>query len=201
MNTPLKIKVILGSTREGRFGDKPAQWIFDEVKKKAESDGLEVELLDLRDYALPFFDAPKSPSSIAEPYANPEVQKWTAKIADGDAFIIVAPEYNHGYPAVLKNAMDWVYKEWNRKAVGFVGYGSALGARSIEQLRQVAVELQMAPIRAAIHLPSAVYMAVLKESVPANPELFEPAAKAKDTFIEQLVWWGKALKTARETGK
>src|SRR5665213_949628 len=110
MNKPLKIKVILGSTRQGRFGDKPAHWIFDEAKKK---EGVEVEYLDLRDYALPFFDEPAPPSSIKEPYINPVVQKWTAKIADGDAIIVVTPEYNHGYPAVLKNALDYVYKEWN----------------------------------------------------------------------------------------
>jgi NAD(P)H-dependent FMN reductase len=202
MNTPLNIKIILGSTREGRFGDKPAHWILGELQKYAteKKDGgaaITTELLDLRDYPLPFFNEPMSPSMIKEPYANPAVQKWTAKIAEGDAFIIVTPEYNHGYPAVLKNALDYVYKEWNRKAVGFVGWGSAGGARSIQQLRQVAIELQMAPIRASIHIPVQVYMAIMKENVPASPELFEPVNATKDTFIEQLIWWASALKTAR----
>ena len=192
----LKIKVILGSTRQGRFGEKPAQWIFEEAKKK---EGVDVELLDLCEYPMPFFDEPASPASIKEPYTNPVVQKWTAKIADGDAFIIVTPEYNHGYPAVLKNALDYVYKEWNRKAVGFVSYGSVGGARSIEQLREVAVELQMAPIRASIHLLSAVYISMMNEQAPVKPELFEPVAKAKDAFLDQLIWLGNALKAARET--
>src|SRR5204863_325199 len=145
----------VGSTRKERFGERPAKWIFEEAKKRAEaSDGaIDVELLDLRDYPLPFFDEPASPSSIKEPYTNPEVAKWTAKIADGDAFIVVTPEYNHGYPAVLKNAMDYVYKEWNKKVMGFVAYGSVGGSRSVEQLRAVAIELQMAPLPKAIHIP------------------------------------------------
>ena len=195
MPSPLNIKVILGSTREGRFGDKPARWIFDEAAKK---ENVKAELLDLRDYPLPFFNEPVSPSMIKEPYAHPVVKQWTAKIAEGDAFIIVTAEYNHGYPAVLKNVLDYVYREWHRKTVGFVGYGSVAGARAIEQLRQVAVELQMAPIRAAIHIPSAIYLAVMKEKAPADPKLFEPINAAKDTFLDQLIWWGNALKEARE---
>jgi NAD(P)H-dependent FMN reductase len=194
MNKPLKIKVILGSTREGRFGDKPAQWILEETKKRA---GVEVELLDLRDYALPFFDQALSPGAIKEPYTNPVVQKWTAKIADADAFIIVAAEYNHGYTAVLKNAIDWVGKEWHQKTVGFVGYGSVMGARSIEQLRTVMVELEVASVRHSVHIPSAVYMSVMNEQAPVKPELFEPLAKAKDTMLDEIIWWGNALKTAR----
>jgi NAD(P)H-dependent FMN reductase len=194
MSNPLNIKIILGSTREGRFGDKPAHWILGEIQKK---ENVAAELLDLRDYPMPFFNEPVSPSMAKEPYANPLVQKWTAKIAEGDAFIIVAPEYNHGYPAVLKNALDYVYKEWNRKAVGFVSYGSVAGARSVEQLRQVAVELQMAPIRASVHIPWQVYLSVMKEKAPANPELFLPVNAAKDAFLDQLIWWAKALKEAR----
>ena len=134
----LKIKVILGSTREGRFGEQPAKWITEKAKAKP---GLDVELLDLRDYPLPFFNAAATPSSKKEPYADPAVQKWTAKIAESDAFIIVTPEYNHGTSAVLKNAIDWVGPEWNRKVVGFVAYGTVGGARAVEQLRQVFPEV------------------------------------------------------------
>src|SRR6266481_6795301 len=109
MNQPLHIKVIIGSIREGRFSEKTANWIFGEAKNL---EGVTAELLDLRDYPMPFFNEAVTPSYMKEPYANPVVQKWTAKIAEGDAFIIVTPEYNHGYPAVLKNALDYVYREW-----------------------------------------------------------------------------------------
>jgi NAD(P)H-dependent FMN reductase len=147
---------------------------------------------------MPFFDEPVSPSMIKEPYANPAVQAWTKKIAEGDAFIIVSPEYNHGYSAVLKNALDYVYKEWNNKPVGFVSYGSVGGARAIEQLRQVAVELQMAPIRNSVHIPWSLLASMMALPTPVAPELFEPVAHGKDGLITQLLWWAKALKTARE---
>src|ERR1700733_8475627 len=119
MNNNLKIKVILGSTREARFSEKSAAWVMDYLKTVS---GIEAELLDLREYPLPFFKESMSPSAIKEPYADPAVKKWTDKIADGDAYIVVTPEYNHGYPAVLKNAFDYVYKQWNRKVVGFVAH-------------------------------------------------------------------------------
>lgn len=200
MNKSIKIKVIVGSTRQNRFSEKPAQWIFEEIKKL---DGIEAELLDLRDYPMPFFDDPMSPSMAGGKYSNETVKKWAEKISDGDGFIIVAPEYNHGYPAVLKNAMDVIYPEWNRKPVGFVSYGSALGARSVEQLRQVAVELQMAPIRHAVHIPVDIFFAGLMEKGPAGPEIFEPIRKGPmgdpvERFFSDLLWWARALKTARE---
>lgn len=197
----LNIKIIGGSTRQGRFSERPAQWIADEASELA---GVNVELLDLRDYELPFFDEPMPPSQKTDrQYENPAVQKWSDKINEADAFIIIAPEYNHGYPAVLKNALDWVYHEWNRKPVGFVSYGSALGARSVEQLRQVAIELQMAPIRPAIHLPVDIFMAGLMGSGPEGSELFEPIKNGPmgdpvARFFDDLLWWTKALKAARE---
>jgi NAD(P)H-dependent FMN reductase len=95
-------------------------------------------------------------------------------VGEADGYVIVSPEYNHGYSAVLKNALDWVYTEWTKKPVGFVGYGSTGGARAIEQLRQVVVELDMVPLREAIHVPLEVYLAVMKETAPAAPELFKP---------------------------
>jgi NAD(P)H-dependent FMN reductase len=195
MNTPLKVKIILGSTRQGRFGDKPAMWILDEMKKK---EGVEVEMLDLRDYPMPFFEEPASPNYTKEPFKNPVVMKWTQKIAEADAFIMLSPEYNHAYSAVLKNAIDYVGKEWNKKAVGFVSWGSVGGARAIEQLRQVTAEVQLASVRASVHIPWDVYMAVVGQTAPVNPELFAPVAAAKDALIEQVIWWGSALKVARE---
>ena len=163
----LKIKVIIGSTRKGRFSERPAEWIFNEAKKLPDVD---VEMLDLRDYPMPFFEEPESPSYKKAPYANPVVAKWTQKIADGDAFIVVMPEYNHGKSAVIKNAFDYVGPEWNKKAIGFVSYGSVGGARSVEHLRMSAIELQMAPVRIAVHIPWQSYLAILSEPLPVKPE-------------------------------
>jgi NAD(P)H-dependent FMN reductase len=195
----LKIKIIIGSTRQGRFSEKPAQWIYEEAKKL---DGVDAELLDLRDYPMPFFESPMSPSMAQGKYENEVVQRWAEKIKEGDAFIIVTPEYNHGYPAVLKNAMDVIYPEWNKKPVGFVSYGSAMGARSVEQLRQVAVELQMAPIRNAIHIPPDIFSSARTSEGKQWLESFEKMRKSSardplERFFDELLWWAKALKAAR----
>ena len=115
-NITFNIKVIAGSTREGRFSDKAAAWIVEEIKKQ---EGVVVEALDLRDYGMPFFNEPMSPSFKQEPYKNEVVARFTKKIEEGDAFVIVTPEYNHGTSGVLKNALDWVYQEWNNKAGRF----------------------------------------------------------------------------------
>ena len=188
----MHIKIILGSTREGRFSDKVGAWIKGELDKIPE---VEAEVLDLRDYPMPFFNEAETPGYKSKPYAEPAVAMWTAKIAEADAYIIIAPEYNHGYPAVLKNALDWVYQEWNNKPVAFVSYGSALGARSVEQLRQVAVELQMAPIRNALHMPYEIIIAISK-GMPAA-EAFAPYIERMGGISAQLLWWAKALKVAR----
>lgn len=204
LNHPIAIKVILGSTRPNRFSEKPGQWIHEEAKKL---DGVEAELLDLRDFPMPFVDSPMPPSMAQGKYENEMVQKWAAKITEGDAFILVTPEYNHGYPAVLKNAMDVIYPEWNRKPIGFVSYGSALGARAVEQLRQVSIELQMAPIRQSIHVPIDIFFAAVRGKGLQGPEMFEPIRKGPTgdlvkRFFDDLLWWARALKTARvaETG-
>ena len=190
---PLNVKIILGSTREGRFSDRVGAWMLDEAKRH---EGITAELLDLRDYEMPFFNEPVSTSYKQEPFKNEAVQRWTAKIAEGDAFIVIAPEYNHGYPAVLKNALDYVYQEWNNKAIGFVSYGSAMGARSVEQLRQVAIELQLAPVRNSVHMTYDVLMAIGKGTDPKEA-LASYADRAKG-LVEQVAWWGRALKTARK---
>lgn len=197
----IKIKVIVGSTRQNRFSEKPAHWIFEEAKKLK---GVEVELLDLRDYPMPFFDSAMSPSMAQGKYENKIVKKWAEKINDGDAFVIVTPEYNHGYPAVLKNAIDVIYPEWNRKPVGFVSYGGVSGARVIEQLRQVAIELQMAPIRNSLHIPVNIFfVAMMGKGSSDSKEMFEPIRKdpmgdSLERFFNELLWWANALKVARE---
>jgi NAD(P)H-dependent FMN reductase len=198
----IKIQVIIGTTRQNRFSEKAASYIYHETKKIKD---VEVELVDLRDYPLPFFDAPTGPSlfeMMNYKYSDEVAKKWTKKISEADGYIIVTGEYNHGYPAVLKNALDYVFKEWNRKAVGFVGYGNAGGARAIEQLREVAIELQLVPIRNAIHIPVEVYMAARNADVPVDPEFFKSLREGHrnhvETFLTDLIWTTKALKSARE---
>lgn len=186
----MKIYVIIGSTRQNRFGDKPASWIAEELKKK---DGIEVELIDLRDWPLPFFDEPASPSMNNGIYVNELAAKWAEKIAEADGYVIVTPEYNHGYPAVLKNALDYAYREWNKKPVAFMSYGAvAGGTRAVQQLRLVAIELQMVPIRAGVHLP--MYWTHLDDKGMIKPEVIQ---ESTNIMIDQLIWWVKALKTAR----
>jgi len=189
----MKLTVIIGSTRQQRFSDKPATWIAECASKRSE---FEVEVLDLRDYPMPFFDESISPSMVKDgAYANSAVRAWAAKIAEADAFIIVTPEYNHGPSAVLKNALDQVYGEWNRKPVAFVSHGSAMGARAVEQLRLNAVELQMVPIRASVLMPwSGTF---LQGDGSLKPGAFAPYEKAGETMLEQLSWWARALKDAR----
>jgi NAD(P)H-dependent FMN reductase len=191
----IKVAVIIGSIREGRFADKPAHWIADEAKKLA---GVEVELLDLKDIKLPIFASPGYPSAVKDGnYGNDIINGFAQKIAAADAFIIVSPEYNHGYSSALKDAFDSVYHEWNNKPVAFVGYGSVGGARAVEQMRTVSIELQMAPIRNAVHLPVEVFRAAMMAPAPVDPSVFAPAAEKAAGMIEQLLWWAKALKAAR----
>jgi len=190
----LKVKIILGSTRPNRFSDKAGVWILGEAKKKA---AIDVELLDLRDYPLPFFYEPMSPAMVKDgAYPNEIAKKWAAKIQEADGFIIVTPEYNHGTSGVLKNALDYIYAEWNNKPVSFVSYGSVGGTRAVEQLRQVAVELQMAPIRNAVHIPQ--HWNLLDEKGNLKNEALEPFHENVKALLNQLIWWAKALKSARK---
>jgi len=200
MEKPLHIQLIIGSTRQNRFSEKPARYLFDELKKKED---VNVELIDLRDWPLPFFDEPMSPFRLNGNYSNEMAKKWSAKISEGDAYIMVAPEYNHGYPAVLKNAIDWLGHEWKDKPVGFVSQGNAGGARCIEQLRQVVIELKMHPIKSSIHLPPEVFFAAMKENIPVNPEIFKPIREGiggdrVELLFTELIHLGRIFKNARE---
>ncbi len=187
------IAVIVGSTREGRFSEKPAAWIL-ELLRRRNVDG---RLLDLREYPMPFFDEAVTPATPGRaPYSNEVVQRWTAQVAAADGFVFVTPEYNYGPPAVLKNALDWVYPEWNRKAVAFVSYGSAMGARGVQQLRASAIELQLAPIRTSVHIPVATLMAHFRGGDVAGG-LAELEARA-NMMLDELLWWTTALRSARE---
>jgi NAD(P)H-dependent FMN reductase len=190
------ISVIVGSTREGRFSEKPAKWIFRHLKKR---EGVDARLLDLRDFPMPFFDQPETPAMPGRaPYKHEVVQRWTAAIAGSDGFVFVTPEYNYGTSAVLKNAIDWVYSEWNRKAACFVSYGSAMGARSVQQLRETSIEVQLAPIRSSVHIPVATLWAhYTGGDVDAGLKELETSAGA---MIDDLLWWTAALKAARRAG-
>lgn len=198
----MKIQIIVGTTRQNRFSEKAASYILQEAKKRKE---FETELVDLRDYPMPFYDDAVTPAMfemMKHEYTNEVVKKWLAKISEADGYIIVTAEYNHGYPAVLKNALDFGYKEWLKKSVGFVSYGNAGGARAIEQLREVAIELGMAPVRSAVHIPWDIYMAARAETLPVNPELFAPLRNGRmdrvEAFFTDLIWTTKALVTARK---
>ena len=188
------ISVIVGSTRQGRFSDKPAKWILDHLKKR---EGVDARLLDLRDFPMPFFDQPAPPAMPGRPpYKNDVVQRWTTAIAQSDGFVFVTPEYNYGPSAVLKNAIDWVYPEWNRKAAAFVSYGSAMGVRSVQQLRQTMTELHLAPVRSSVHIPVATLWAHYQGG-NVDAGLSELDATAAAPMIDDLLWWTAALKTAR----
>jgi NAD(P)H-dependent FMN reductase len=193
----MKILIIIGTTRPNRFSEKPAEWIHALAKNRKE---ITWEIADLRDYPLPFYNETGSPIMVKGKYSTEVAEKWASVVSSADGFIIVTGEYNHGYPAVLKNALDYIYTEWNKKAVGFVSYGGVGGARAVEQLRQVAIELQMTPIRSGIHLPWTVMAAANEPSAKeALASALEPFAKQAEGFLDQLIWWTVALKTARDT--
>ena len=155
------------------------------------------KLLDLRDFPMPFFDQALTPAMPGRPpYENEVVKRWTAAIAASDGFVFVTPEYNYGPSAVLKNAIDWVYPEWNRKAAAFVGFGSAMGARGIQQLRENMIEVQVAPIRSSVHIPVATLWAHFQGG-DVDKGLAELATQAQ-TMIDDLLWWTTALKAARQ---
>jgi NAD(P)H-dependent FMN reductase len=186
----LRIKVIVGSTRANRFSEKPAKWIFDLAKKRSD---LDVELLDLSDYPLPFFEEAMPPGLAKDQYENPIVVRWRDKIREADGFIICSPEYNHGYPAVLKNALDYTYFSWARKAVAFVSWGGAGGARGVEQLRLVAIELDMVPTRWAVHIPNPWFIKDISEIDT------DQNRNSAGSLLDHLTWWAGALKAARTT--
>src|ERR1700726_3243725 len=137
-----RIGIILGSPRPSRNGEQVARWVLEIAARR---DDAEFELVDLRDYPLPHLDEPLPPSMGQ--YANDHTKAWAQKIASFDGFVIVTPEYNHSTSGVLKNAIDYLYAEWNNKAAAFVSYGALGGARAIEHLRAISSELQIAHVR------------------------------------------------------
>lgn len=185
------IGIVIGSTREGRFADKPAQWIHGIASERSD---LTAELLDLRDYPMPFFDEPLSPAWA--PVKNAAAQRWAQKLATLDGLVVITAEYNHGPTAVLKNAFDYAYQEFARKPIGFVGYGGVGAARAVEQLRLVATEVQMAPVRNAVHIGMVEFLGLWREG-KAFADYPHLAQSAKG-LLDDMAWWARALKTARE---
>lgn len=187
----LKIQIILGSTREARKSESVGAFVFEIVKRNKEA---EFELIDLKDWPLPFYQEVAGASSLNGNYSIDLAKKWAKKVSEADGYLVITPEYNHGYPAVLKNALDYAYKEWNKKPIGFIAYGGAVGgARSVEQLRLVAIELQMVPIREAVYIPF-IWDAFDEEGRLEDDKFEERVNKT----VVQLVWWAKVLKVARE---
>ena len=186
-----RMGIVIGSTREGRVGEKPAPWIHEIARQRTD---LTFELIDLRDHPLPFFDEPMSPAWA--PVKNEAAQRWAATLAGLDGLIVVTAEYNHGPTAVLKNAFDYAYKEFIRKPIGFVGYGGVGAARAVEQLRLVAVEMQMAPVRSAVHIGLVEFLGIWQQGKSFDD--FPHLAQAANVMLDDLAWWAKALKTARD---
>ena len=188
------LQVITGTTRQGRFSERVAAWA---LARLHEHGGFDVESIDLRDHPLPFFDAEMAPARAGGVYEHDEVSRFGDTIARADGFVILTGEYNHGYPAVLKNAMDSTFVEWRRKPISFVGWGNVGGARAIEQLRQVAVEFEMAPLRWAVHILPDVLIALRQSADPDDLSLLAPLDPRLATLADDMVWWMRALATAR----
>ena len=189
------ISVIIGSTRDNRFSEKPARWIANRLDQRKD---IQTRVLDLRDFPLPFFESAVPPAMPGrQPYDNERVRQWTAAIAASDGFVVATPEYNFGTSAVLKNAIDWVYPEWNRKAVACVAWGSQGGVRAVQQLRETAVELQMAPTRTSIQIPMSTLMAHFQGNEADIQSGLKALDAQADAMIDDLLWWTRALKAAR----
>jgi NAD(P)H-dependent FMN reductase len=184
----LNVGIILGSTRPNRNGEAVAKWVYEQVKDRRDAN---YELIDIKEYDLPLLDEPIPPSQGK--YSQPHTRRWAEKIGSVDAFIFVSAEYNHGIPGALKNAIDFLYREWNNKAAGFVSYGSAGGARSVEALRLVMAEVQIADVRAQVMFSLATDFKNYSEFAP-DPR----HEKELDTLLKQLLAWGEAMRAVRD---
>jgi NAD(P)H-dependent FMN reductase len=184
----IKIGIILGSTRPNRIGEAVARWVHELAQKRTDAS---FELIDIRDYDLPLLDEPIPPSQGK--YSKEHTKRWAATIEACDAYVFVTPEYNHSTSGALKNAIDFLYREWNNKAAGFVSYGSAGGVRAVEHLRLIMAELQVADVRAQVMLSLFTDF--------ENYSTFKPADMHEQTLatlLDQLVAWGEAMKSVRQ---
>jgi NAD(P)H-dependent FMN reductase len=182
----IKLGIIIGSTRPGRKAESVARWVLEQAGERSDA---KLELVDIADFGLPLLDEATPPSQGK--YEKPHTKKWASVIAGYDGFVFVTPEYNHGTSGALKNAIDFLYAEWNNKAAGFVSYGSAGGARAVEQLRLSMGELQIADVRAQVMF--SIYTDFENGKLKANAQ----HEKSLKTMLEQLVQWSGALQTLR----
>mgnify|MGYP003393657325 CR=1 FL=1 len=183
----IKIAIILGSTRPKRNGEAVAHWVYELAQQRTDAT---FDLIDLKEVDLPLLDEPES--AITGRYVHAHTKAWSARINAYDGFVLVTPEYNHGTCAALKNAIDFLYKEWNNKAAGFVAYGSFKGARAVEQLRLIMAELQVATVRAQVGF---ALDRDFKDHTRFEPEPGHD--KELTTMLDQLVAWAGALRTLR----
>jgi NAD(P)H-dependent FMN reductase len=186
------IAIILTSTRTNRFADVPLNWVLAQTAQRSD---FAFETIDLRDYPLPFYDLPTSPALAPRQYSSDVARSLGEKLDAADGFLIITNEYNHGYSAVFKNVLDHYFVEWNRKPISFLGYGNAGGARAIEQLRQVAIELDMASVRPSVNVLGKFLMDIRGGADPI--EVFEPLIPRLEALLADLHWWASALATAR----
>ncbi len=185
-----KIKIITGSNRPGRFNIQPAKWMESIAKSFP---GIEVELLDLQEINLPLLDETVPPAMGQ--YSNEHTKAWSSKIAEADGFIFVTPEYNHSYSAILKNAIDYLFKEWNYKPVTFISYGSvAGGSRAVEHLRAIAAEIKLYDLREQVIIPN--YWGGLNDK--GEYQFTEEQTNHAKGMLEALVFWANEMKASRE---
>lgn len=187
---PVRIGVIIGSTRKVRRGEAYAAWIRDLIASRADVD---VEVLDLRDYRVGNYDFEEMPPKIERQYEDEGARRWSERIHALDGYVIVTPEFNHGYPGGLKNAIDHVHLGWWYKPIGFVSYGgTANGARAVEQLRNVAVEVRMVPVRGEVNIRLIGFQGD-EQGRPADPVYTRLAGG----MIDQLLWWARVARDGR----
>ena len=192
----MKIQIILGSTRPGRVIERVGKWVEAAAR---EIDDFEVEVVDLADYVMPLFDESISPRFNPERKPNAVAKKWLDKLAEADGYIVVTPEYNHSITGALKNAIDYIDYQIQKKPVAIVSYGTVGGARAAEHLKVVLIESKAAIVPEAVALPGQPMQSlsddgVLDESLAANP--YGPATALKTT-LDELAWWTKTLKAGR----
>jgi NAD(P)H-dependent FMN reductase len=183
-----RIAIILGSTRPGRRGEKVARWVLEHARQRSDAD---FELVDLADYPLPHLDEPLPPSMGQ--YQNAHTQDWAATIGAFDGFVFVTPEYNHATSGVLKNAIDYLFAQWNNKAMGVVSYGAVGGARAAEHLRLIAGELKMADVRTNVALSLFTDFVNFADLKPG-----EHQAEALNTLFDEVIAWSTALAPLRQ---
>lgn len=183
----LNIGIILGSTRPNRNGEAVAKWVLEQATGRTDA---RYELVDLKDFDLPLLDEPIPPSQGK--YTQPHTRRWAEKVGSFDAFVFVTPEYNHSTSGALKNAIDFLYREWNNKAAGFVSYGSAGGARAVEALRLIMGEIQIADVRAQVMFSLFTDFTNFSQFAPGPRH-----ERELDAMLKQLVAWGEAMKSVR----